>query len=122
MLGALDDDDSGAARDRSLTVLVDGAVVTEGRGALGLLFSGAAESGGVGTLEADGITAGSRGTRDAWLSESRAKLVDRECAGFVNGLGVAGAELGADSVWAEEAREVGVTVITNAGSANGLGV
>ena len=40
----------------------------------------------------------------------------------MNGFGVAGTELGADSVWAEEAREVGVTVITNAGSANGLGV
>ena len=96
--------------------------MTEGRGALGLLFSGAAESGGVGTLEADGVTTGSRGTRDAWLSDNRAGLVDRECAGFVNGFGVAGAELGADSVWAKEAREVGVTVTTNAGSANGLGV
>ena len=40
----------------------------------------------------------------------------------MNGFGVVGAELGADSVWAEEAREVGVTVTTNAGSANGLGV
>ena len=78
MLGALADDDSGSARDRSLTVLVDGAVVREGRGPLGLLFSGAAESGGVGTLEADGVTTGSRGTRDAWLSDSRAELVDRE--------------------------------------------
>ena len=78
MLGTLDDDDSGSARDRSLTVLVDGAVVTEGRGALKLLFSGAAESGGVGTLEADGVTAKSRGTRDAWLSDSRAELVDHE--------------------------------------------
>ena len=98
MFGALDDDDSGSARDRLFTVLVDGAVVTEGRGALGLLFSGAAESGGVGTLEADGVTAKRRGTRDAWLSDSRAEQVDRECAGFVKVFGVAGAELGADSV------------------------
>ena len=124
MLGALDDDGAGSVRGRSLTALAVSAVVAGGRGALGLLFSGAAESGGVGTLEADGVIAGSRGrgTRDAWLSDSRAELVDRECAGFVNGFGVAGAELGADSMWTEEAREVGVTVTTNAGSANGRGV
>ena len=122
MLGALDDDGAGSVRGRSLTALTVSAVAAGGKGALGLLVSGAAESGGIGTLEADGVTAGSRGTRDAWLSDSRAELVDRECAGLVNGFGVAGAELGADSVWAEEAREVGVTVTTNAGSANGLGV
>ena len=122
MLGALEDDGAGSARGRSLTALEVSAVAAGGRGALGLLFSGAAESGGVGTLEADSVTAGSRGTRDAWLSDSRAELVDRECAGFMNGFGVAGAELGADSVWAEEACEVGVTVTTKAGSGNGRGV